>query len=807
MSFLITIALVVLLSSRYLTPLPMGELLSPQHGLWYHAEPVDRNFNETMVLPALQKNATVYFDERLVPHVVAESEEDGFFVQGYLHARFRLWQMEFQVMAAGGRISEIVGEAALEFDRGKRRLGMVYAAENLLREAEADPQSKMMMDAYTAGVNAYIASLTQVELPLEYKLLQYRPEPWSNFKTALFIKEMTRTLAGGADDLSLTQLRDFFGDATVRLLFPQVQDSLSPVVPAGTVFPPPAVVPAAPASADSLYFKTVMPAADSLQEIDQPDKNNGSNNWAVNGSKTASGAPILCNDPHLNLSLPAIWFEMQLTTPAVNAYGVSFPGTPGIIIGFNEHIAFGFTNSSRDVMDFYNIRFRDGSKKQYFFDSTWREADLRIETIQVRDQPAVHDTVAYTVFGPVMYDASFPAKANGSDALAVRWKAHDPSNELLFWYYLDRAASYEDYKQALQYFTAPAQNVVFASRSGDIAIWQQGVFPARWEGQGVYVMPGEDSSYMWQGMIPTEENPHIVNPEQGFVSSANQRPADSAYPYFIPGHYDLYRGIAINRRLQDMQNITVADMRHLMNDNFNVFAETVRPLLLKHIQEDVLQGKEVVYLEAVRNWSLHNDVDEKGATLFHLWFEQFKKQVWQDELGKAGVKEYPSDGTLAELLLRNDTSFVFADDINTPEIETLPDVVTAAFKSIAPVADSLEAAGSLAWGKSKNTSVYHLLGDRALPFARTGLPVGGGKHIINATAHSHGPSWKMIVHLLDTPEAYVVYPGGQSGNPGSRYYDQFIDQWAAGDLYKAWFLQRGETAPGNKGWVMHFNTK
>ncbi|MBX3241362.1 MAG: penicillin acylase family protein [Chitinophagaceae bacterium] len=802
-SLLITLALIIILGSRCLLPLPLASFLSPQEGVWYHAEPVDKKLDETLSLPGLKGNTNVYFDERLVPHIVADNDEDGYFVQGYLHARFRLWQMEFQVYAAGGRVSEIVGDVAVNFDKGKRRLGMVYAAEKLLKEAEANPDTKTMMDAYTAGVNAYISSLRNVELPLEYRLLNYAPEPWTNFKTALFVKEMTRTLAGGADDLELTKARDFFGDEVVQLLFPQIEDSLSPVIPKGTIFPPPTVVPQPPASADALYFKTTL-AAGALQEIQKPNKDNGSNNWAVSGSKTASGAPILCNDPHLNLTLPAIWFEIQMTTPGMNAYGVSFPGTPGVIIGFNDSIAFGFTNSSRDVMDYYAIRFKDDSKKQYFFDSTWRDTDIRIEEIKISGGSSVFDTVAYTVFGPVIYDASFPATENGKEPLALRWKAHDPSNELLFWYHLDRANNYDDYVNALQYFTAPAQNVVFASKAGDIAIWQQGELPARWKGQGLYIMPGEDSSYMWQGVIPMEENPHIRNPEQGFVSSANQRPADSTYPYFIPGSYDLYRGIAINRQLSEMNNITVEDMLQLMNDNYNVFAETARPVLLKHIDETALQGREVVYLEMVKNWSLKNDISEKGATLFNIWFDKFKKQTWKDEMDKAGAKAYPADGIFTEMLLRNDTSFAFADNINTPETETLQDIVTAAFKETALLADSLEAEKKLEWGNNKNTSVYHLLGDRALPLARTGLPVGGGKHIINATTHSHGPSWKMIVHLKEETEAWVVYPGGQSGNPGSPHYDRFVDKWAAGEQYRAWFLEKGESAGVKAAWKMSF---
>ncbi len=806
-SFLITIGLLVVLGSRRALPLPLGEFLSPQHGVWYHAEPTDRSFNETLVLPALKGEATVYFDDRLVPHVIATSDEDGFFVQGYLHAKFRLWQMEFQAFAAAGRISEIVGNAAVNFDKGKRRLGMVYAAENLLKEAESNPQSKAMMDAYTAGVNAYISSLSSVSLPIEYKLLDYAPELWTNFKTALFVKEMTRTLAGSADDLSLTKVRDFFGDETVQLLFPQMEDSLSPIIPSGTPFAPPSIPLQTPSTADSLYFKTKMIGEGPLQEVEKPNKNNGSNNWAVSGSKTASGAPILCNDPHLNLTLPAIWYEMQLTTPGINAYGVSFPGTPGVIIGFNENIAFGFTNSSRDVMDYYAIRFKDDTKKQYFFDSTWRDSDIRIEEIRIKGRRTLRDTVAYTVFGPVMYDASFPSTEHGTDALALRWKAHDPSNELLFWYHLDRASNYDDYVEALQHFTTPGQNVVFASKAGDIAIWQQGVFPARWKGQGLYVMPGEDSSYMWQGVIPMNENPHVMNPARGFVSSANQRPADSTYPYFIPGTYDLYRGIAINRQLATMENITVEDMLTLMNDNYNVFAETVRPVLLKHIDETGLKSKEVVYLETVKNWSLKNDIEEKGATLFDIWFEKFKTRIFSDEMKKAGVKGYPADGVFTELLLRNDSTFRFADDISTPGVETLADQVTAAFKETVVIADSLDAVGKLTWGENKNTSVYHLLGNNALPLARTGLPVGGGEHIINATKHSHGPSWKMIVHMTEVPEAFVVYPGGQSGNPGSRFYDQFVDKWAAGEQYKAWFLKRGDTVGEQKMWQIDFKNK
>ncbi|MGN6493675.1 MAG: penicillin acylase family protein [Agriterribacter sp.] len=804
-SLAITVLLIVGLGSKLWLPLSLGSFLSPQHGIWQNAEPVKQQFNDELRFPSLKSDASVYFDERLVPHIVAGSDEDAYFIQGYLHARFRLWQMEFQTHAAAGRVSEIVGDVAVNFDKGKRRLGLTYAAENMLKEVEANAVTKALLDNYTAGVNAFISSLTESALPIEYKLLGYAPEKWSNFKTALFVKQMSQTLAGFSDDLPMTKAKEFFGDKAMRILFPQVNDSLDPVIPKGTPFPPASVVPVAPTSKDSLYIQSDSLAGGKLHEIEKPDKNNGSNNWAVSGSRTQSGLPILCNDPHLTLSLPSIWYEQQITTPFMNAYGVGFPGAPGVIIGFNENIAFGFTSSERDVLDYYKVKFKDDSKKQYYFDSAWTDTRLRIEQIKVKGKPAVYDTVAYTVFGPVMYDKSFPAAEGSTDALAARWKAHDGSNELLLWHYLNRAANYDDYTNALQYFTCPGHNIVFASRSGDIAIWHQGQFPARWNRQGLYVMPGEDSSYMWQGYIPMQENPHLLDTARGFVSSANQRPADSSYPYFINGAYDLYRGIIINRRLAGMQGITMEDMMKLQNDNYNGFAETARPLLLKYVDENNLSAEGKKYLAMIKDWSLYNNIHENGPTLFDTWFDHLEKEVWSDEFEKAGVSDlHPAESTLVEALLRNDSTFVFIDNVNTPKKETLAELVNAAFQQTIKTADSLSAVDQLEWGKHKNTSIYHLLGEKMLPFARTGLPIGGGQHVINATKAKHGPSWRMVVQLGEVPQAQVVYPGGQSGNPGSAYYDQFIDKWAAGEYYKAWFMKRGEQEDSKLVWKMIF---
>jgi penicillin G amidase len=441
----------------------------------------------------------------------------------------------------------------------------------------------------------------------------------------------------------------------------------------------------------------------------------------------------------------------------------------------------------------------------FTFNNEWRKTERRIEEIVVKGKPSYFDTVAYTVFGPVTYDASFSNELTNGKAIATRWIAHFPSNELLMWYYLDRAKNYTDYYNALQYFTVPSQNMVFASKSGDIAIRQQGVFPLRWNRQGVYVMPGFDSSYLWQGTIPLTATPASVNPERGFVSSANQRPVDGTYPYYIPGGYDVYRGQEINKQLTAMNNITPQDMMKLHGDNFNGFANVVVKLMRKYTKTTDLTGDEKRFYELVMNWNLMNNVDSKAATVFQLWYDQLEKNVWTDEFTQKDTLLHitPNDYTLADAITK-DSSFRYIDNITTPAVETVFDIFTNSLKQAVPELLKLENENKLGWAAYKNTTVYHMLRTAVMPFARTGLSIGGGKHIVNATQHSHGPSWRMIVHLTNETEAYVVYPGGQNGNPGSKYYDTFIDKWAKGEYYKAWIMKRNETESPNVKWKMQF---
>ncbi len=785
---LITIALIVILNSSLLLAAPLGKLLAPQSGVWQNAEPVDKDFSDELSFPQLQGNANVYFDDRLVPHVFAEKENDAFFIQGYLHAKFRLWQMEFQTHAAAGRISELIGKKGIDFDRDKRRLGMVFAAENSLKEVEKDPATLAECDSYTAGVNAYIESLKESNLPLEYKFLGYAPEKWTNLKTALFLKYMSLDLAGAENDFEYTNAKSVFSSADFDMIYPIIMDSLDPIVPKGTGFPAPGIELKIPATADFLYFGKKDSA---MIEEQKPDPANGSNNWAVSGTKTKSGYPILCNDPHLGLNLPSLWYEMQISTPSYNAYGVSFPGAPAIIIGFNDNCAFGFTNAERDVRDYYEIKFRDDSRKEYWFNNEWQKTTFRIEHIKIKGGSDFIDSVAYTSIGPVMYDKTFDGgKHTNNKYYAVRWKAHDPSNELKMFTLLDKAKNYDDYFEAIKYLHTPGQNCLFACKTGDIAIWDQGEFPAKWMRQGDFVMPGTDSSYFWQGMIPQDENPQQVNPERGFVSSANQLPADTSYQYYLGGSYPPYRGWQINKRLSEMNNITPEDMMKLQTDNYNVFAGMAVPVLIKNMDVMKLDGDERKYFELLKAWDLQNDIQSKGATIFVLAWDSLENRVWKDEFMKApGPLMLPHESTLLENILK-DSSFKFIDDVNTPQVETLTDIITSAFKNAALTIKKEDAEGMLEWGKYKDTKVQHLT--RFEAFSRLHLPIGGGTHSINATKNQHGPSWRMIVSLTPQTQAWGVYPGGESGNPGSPFYDDFINTWVKGAYNILWVMKPSE---------------
>ncbi len=815
-SAVVTIGLVSLLNTQLSigpTKSPkLGYFLSPQHGFWKNAEKINTNFDANLVAGELKGNVDVYIDDRLVPHIYADHDEDAYFVQGYLHAKFRLWQMDFQTRVASGRLSEIAGADKLSIDRFFRRLGMVYGAEQTeVKINETNPVMKATVDAYTAGVNAYMKQLAPEDLPFEFKLMNYEPELWTPKKTYLFLMFMSYDLTGrsAALDLQLTNTRDFLGYDLFNKLYTNTQDSLDPIIPKGTVYQKPSIVPIKPANSDTNYLMHKNTLAYLTQPSPEaPDKNNGSNNWAVAGSKTKSGRPILCSDPHLGLNLPSLWYEVQITTPTHSTYGASFPGSPAVIIGFNDSLAWGVTNAGRDVLDYYELKFKDSSQNEYWFNGEWKSVTKRKEVIKVKDSADVVEEIAMTYWGPAMFDAHYQNPQSKGRNLAVKWTAFTPSSGVEAFYQLNRAKNYDDYIHAISLWTCPGQNFVLATKSGDIAIKQQGAFVARWERQGDFIMPGQDSTYDWQGIIPNNENPTIKNPIRGFVSSANQKPTDASYPYYLgtASYFPLYRGISVNKHLANMNQITAQDMQALQTNNDNVFAATARPALMKYVQLDKLSPDAKRMVAEMTNWNLVNEEHAKGITVFKIIWDSVAQAVWGDELAGSDLAlTKPDDFVLLDQMLK-DSNWSIADDIRTKDkVENFKDQVTLGVENATLKLLELEKENKLEWALFKATRVLHLTKIPAL--SRMNLPIGGGMNIINATTENHGPSWRMIVHLTDEIEAYGLYPGGQSGNPGSPYYDSFVDYWAAGKYYRLLFLSKENLIKNERTkWHIQFKT-
>ncbi|MES2418010.1 MAG: penicillin acylase family protein [Bacteroidota bacterium] len=789
---LIPILLAYALNTKFGNTPPLLKFLNPFTGFWQNAESNRISKNNKISLKGANDQIDIIFDELMIPHVFAKNDHDVYYAQGYVTAMHRLWQMDFQTRFAAGRISEVVGPKAIEVDRYQRRMGMLYGAENSLKGMMEDPKAREMILAYTAGINDYIHSLSRANYPLEYKILDFKPEDWTPIKCALLLKQMSAVLAMGSDEFYMTNILKKFGPEITKNLFPDYPFKEDPIIPVGTKWDfKPLPIPPTPKAYTEMLNSNI--------ETKQKVEGIGSNNWAVAGAKTISGYPILANDPHLDLTLPSIWYQIQLNAPGVNVYGVSLPGAPGVIIGFNKNIAWGVTNVAADVLDFYQIKFKDNSHQQYWYNNQWKNTSLRLEQIKIRGQKTETDTVFYTHQGPVVYlqKANYSRANNVPVGNALRWIAHDKSNELMTFYYLNRGKNYADYRKALTFFTAPAQNFIFASNENDIAITPNGKFPLKWKDQGKFIMDGSDPANDWQGWIPADQNPTVKNPPRNFVSSANQSSTDQSYPYYINWEFSPYeRGKRINDRLTAMTKANVDSMRNMQMDSYSISAQNLMPYLLPLVNSEPLNATQKLALDLSVKWNKYFEAKEIGASIFDLWVKRLTYNIWDDEFTIANIPmRYPSRDRTTELIQKAPNSIWF-DNIKTNKKETLKDLVNEAFIF---TCDSLERKyGAIGknweWGNVKNSNVPHLA--KIPGFGSKKLVIGGGKSTINALSETNGPSWRMVIELGKIPKGHGVYPGGQSGNPGSPFYDNMIDTWATGKLYDLFFMQSPDDTSG-----------
>ncbi len=769
-------------------PVPaIGPFFSPFTGFWQQAEPVVAPLAVVQSLPQLKDSAWVVFDERRVPHIFANNLEDALYLQGYITARDRLWQMDMSMRDAAGRLSEVLGPRTLARDKLQRRRGLHRAAARAVESWKRAPELYALIEAYVRGVNDWITSLRPRDWPLEFKLLGYAPELWSVEKSALFVQSMALTLNYGADDVRASNMRAVWGDSLFQWLYPEWNPKQKPVIPSGTPWP------FAPVD-------TSWQAPQAIGQVfpwrDEPGTPPfvGSNNWAVAPQKTANGYPILCNDPHLRLTLPAIWYELQIHTPQMNVYGASLPALPGVISGFNEHIAWGITNVGQDVRDWYRIHWADSAKTSYFLDGQLKPVAWVVEAIAVKGQGVVYDTVRHTHWGPVVYE-----DANGRYAdLAMYWLSNLPvqPTQLLSFLGLNQGRSLADYRKALAHYDYPAQNFAFAARSGDIAMTVNGKFPLRAPQQGRFVQEGHRSANGWRGFVPRAHLPSVVNPSRGFVASANQHSTDTTYPYYHHGNFDDYRGRYVVRRLSQMDSITVADMMALQTDNYSIFGEEVKWLMLRLIDAETCTPAQRPWLDTVANWNHRFEAHLRAPILVTEWWDRFYHLTWDEVAQYQDQMDVLWPETWRTIALAEQSpTHSFFDRISTSEQETAFDLATIAFQQMLDeIQNQLEEAQT-DWAAWKDTEINHL--GQISAFGRHHLQVGGFRHALNAMQTHHGPSWRMVVELADTVQAWGIYPGGASGNPGSKWYDHMVDDWVAGKYYRLRFWKRPDEDPSH----------
>ncbi len=455
----------------------------------------------TLQVPGLQAPVEIIRDKWGVPHIYAANTHDLMFAQGFVHAQDRLWQMDFQRRLVAGRLSEVMGAVTVPVDRWMRILGMRKVAEKEVGLIGSDVRANI--EAYASGVNACIA---QGHLPVEFSLLRYKPERWTVADSLSWVKMMSWNLSVNWEtEILRAQLIARLGPEKAAELEPDYFDRWPTIVPPGVDYS--AIGGAALLRAEAARPFTGPAAGDGL----------GSNNWVLAGSHTATGAPLLANDMHLLISIPAIWYENHLAGGDLNVTGVTFPGIPGVVAGHNEHVAWGFTNGFPDVQDLYmeHLRRTDNDRVQYEHKGEWLDARLVREEIRVKGGETVVEEVVITQHGPIINQLA--PDFTGEQPLAMRWTSFEPDTMMLALDGMNRARSCLEFREALRHWAAPVQNIVYADTAGNIGYSFPGKVPIRAKGEGRVPVPGWTGEYEWTGYIPFDKLPHMYNPPQGYV--------------------------------------------------------------------------------------------------------------------------------------------------------------------------------------------------------------------------------------------------------------------------------------------------
>ncbi len=778
---------------------------------------VRRSFPQTsgeLILPGLEAPVDVYRDDYGIPHIYARTMHDLFMAQGYVHAQDRFWQMDFWRHIGSGRLAEMFGKSQVETDKFLRTLGWDVAAK---KEWEnASPTVRLALQAYADGVNAYLADHKGSALSLEYAVLKllnpgYSPDPWSPIHTLTWAHVMAWNLGGNLDtEIERAILLRELGPERMADLFPPYPDDHPVIVPdfqpsassdllEQTLAYPPALEDALRALAAQLQ------AINALTGKAGPGL--GSNNWVIAGSRTATGMPILANDPHLAIQMPSIWYEVGLhcveKTPdcPVEVTGFTFAGVPGVIIGHNDRIAWGFTNVGPDVQDLYIEKINPDNPLQYEVNGQWVDMEVREETIRVAGGESIPLQVRITRQGPIISDTykalkDFDRRAGVEVpehyAIALRWTGVDPIRTLESIMGLNLAQDWKSFRQAASLFDAPAQNMVYADVDGNIGYQMPGLVPIRKKGDGTLPVPGWTDEYEWVGFIPFEELPYTFNPERGYVVTANNAVVDEKYPYLISKEWAYgYRAQRIVEMIEQApEPITLEYVKKMHGDNKVLIAEDLVSVLQALPLEDERLARA---RDLLLGWDYQMNMNSAPAALFAAFWKHLLADTFHDDLPK---DFRPGGGSRWFEVMRHlvkDPTSAWWDDASTPDKEDRDAIFR---RALAEAVDELESTlgkdptkwrwGDLHTATFRNQTLG-MSGVKPIEmlFNRGPFATSGGANIVNATAWSPTkgyevrslPSMRMIVDLSDFCCSLSMHTTGQSGHAFHPHYIDMADPW------------------------------
>jgi penicillin amidase len=781
-------------------------------------------------LEGLNAPVNIYRDDMGIPHIYATTSHDLFFAQGYVHAQDRFWQMDTWRHIGSGTLSEMFGAGQVETDTFLRTLGWRVTAEQEYAGLDAD--SKAIIDSYTAGVNAYIQDHDTTALSLEYAILgllspDYKIESWTPINSLTWGKAMAWDLRGNmGEEIERAVLLKTFTPEQLAELYPAYPDDHPVIV--NQIGTGASVSAPAPAPAFDIPDETLVVLQHNTSLLDfalgPAGDGLGSNSWAVSGSRTASGMPLLANDPHLGIQMPSIWYQAHLECKPVtdecpyNVAGFTFAGVPGVVIGHNDRIAWGFTNVGPDVMDLYIERVNPDNPNQYEVNGEWVNFDTRTETIQVVGGDTVEVTVRSTRHGPVISDSYGPVKDENTNddpefvpfkeragvelpeqyVIALKWTALAPSTPFKAIWGFDQAQNWDDFREAARNFHVPAQNLLYADVDGNIGYQMPGDIPMRANGDGTVPVPGWTDEYEWTGFIPFEDLPYTFNPPEGYIVTANNRCQPWDYPHLITRDWDYgFRAQRIVDMIESASGeIDIAYFQSMQGDSFDANGPTYVPILLGL---DALADNETHAQNLLRDWDYQNRADSAAAAVFNAFWRHLLQNTFDDDLPEE--RYYPDGGSRWNEIMRHlDDSSLWWDDKSTTDVrETRVDIIRKSFEQgIAEVEEIFgKDPATWNWGEMHASTFRNgTLGESGVPpieslFNRGPFATSGGDSIVNATGWSVQdgyetnwlPSMRMIVDLGDLNNTVTVHTTGQSGHAYHEHYIDMARLWANIEYY------------------------